>query len=207
MKAMDEKRLREIYGPAKEKAAAKILEKLDKHCVSFIENSSFVIIGTLNNQSIDLSPKGDPYGFVKVISDDLLEIPDRPGNNRIDRLLNIVKNNFISLLFLIPSVNETLRVQGEASISEDMDTRERHRLKTNVPKTVLQVKVTQAHLHCGKSMLRGGLWDPRKWPGIRPIPTLFEMIEDQTGIDCEIKDEQKILAQNKKEIYSGLNSN
>ena len=201
VKAMDEKRLREIYGPAKEKAAAKILEKLDKHCVSFIENSSFVIIGTQNNQSIDLSPKGDPYGFVKVMSDDLLEIPDRPGNNRIDGLLNIVRNNFISLLFLIPSVNETLRVQGEAVISEDMDTRERHRLKTNVPKTVLQVKVTQAHLHCGKSMLRGGLWDPRKWPGIRPIPTLFEMIEDQTGIDCEIKDEQKILAQYKKELY------
>ena len=201
VKAMDEKRLREIYGPAKEKAAAKILEKLDKHCVSFIKNSSFVIIGTLNDQSIDLSPKGDPYGFVKVMSDDLLEIPDRPGNNRIDGLLNIVRNNFISLLFLIPSVNETLRVQGEAVISEDMDTRERHRLKTNVPKTVLQVKVTQAHLHCGKSMLRGGLWDPRKWPGIRPIPTLFEMIEDQTGIDCEIKDEQKILAQYKKELY------
>ena len=201
VKAMDEKRLREIYGPAKEKAAAKILEKLDKHCVSFIENSSFVIIGTQNNQSIDLSPKGDPYGFVKVMSDDLLEIPDRPGNNRIDGLLNIVRNNFISLLCLIPSVNETLRVQGEAVISEDMDTRERHRLKTNVPKTVLQVKVTQAHLHCGKSMLRGGLWDPRKWPGIRPIPTLFEMIEDQTGIDCEIKDEQKILAQYKKELY------
>ena len=201
VKTMDERRLREIYGPAKEKAAAKILEKLDKHCVSFIENSSFVIIGTQNNQSIDLSPKGDPYGFVKVMSDDLLEIPDRPGNNRIDGLLNIVRNNFISLLFLIPSVNETLRVQGEAVISEDMDTRERHRLKTNVPKTVLQVKVTQAHLHCGKSMLRGGLWDPRKWPGIRPIPTLFEMIEDQTGIDCEIKDEQKILAQYKKELY------
>ena len=139
VKAMDEKRLREIYGPAKEKAAAKILEKLDKHCVNFIENSSFVIIGTLNNQSIDLSPKGDPYGFVKVMSDDLLEIPDRPGNNRIDGLLNIVRNNFISLLFLIHSVNETLRVQGEASISEDMDTRERHRLKTNVHKTVLHL--------------------------------------------------------------------
>ena len=198
---MDEKRLREIYGPAKEKAAAKILDKLDKHCINFIENSSFVIIGTRNDQNVDLSPKGDPHGFVKVINERFLEIPDRPGNNRIDGLLNILKNNFISLLFLIPSVNETLRVQGEAVISEDMDTRERHRLKTNVPKTVLQVQITQAHLHCGKSMLRGGLWDPRKWPGIRPIPTLFEMIEDQTGIDCEIKDEQKILAQYKKELY------
>ena len=198
---MDEKRLRELYGPAKEKAAAKILDKLDKHCINFIENSSFVIIGTRNDQNIDLSPKGDPHGFAKVINETFLEIPDRPGNNRIDGLLNILKNNFISLLFLIPSINETLRVQGEAVISEDMATRERHRLKTNVPKTVLQVKVTQAHLHCGKSILRGGLWDPRKWPGIRPIPTLFEMIEDQTGIDCEIKDEKKILAQYKKELY------
>ena len=198
---MNEKRLREIYGPAKEKAASKILNKLDRHCISFIENSSFVIIGTLNDQNIDLSPKGDPYGFVKVISKKFLEIPDRPGNNRIDGLLNIVKNNFISLLFFIPSVNETLRVQGEAIISEDLDIRERHRLKCNIPKTVLQIKVTQAHLHCGKSMLRGSLWDPKKWHNTRPIPTLFEMIEDQTGIDCEIKEEKAILAQYNKELY------
>ena len=198
---MDEKRLREIYGPAKEKAAAKILDKLDKHCINFIENSSFVIIGTRSDQNIDLSPKGDPHGFVKVINEKFLEIPDRPGNNRIDGLLNILKNNFISLLFLIPSVNETLRVQGEAVISEDMNTRERHRLKINVPKTVLQVKVTQAHLHCGKSMLRGGLWDPKKWPGMRPIPTLFEMIEDQTGIECEIKEDEDIIAQYHKDLY------
>ena len=198
---MNEKRLREIYGPAKEKAASKILNKLDRHCIGFIENSSFVIIGTLNDQNIDLSPKGDPYGFVKVVSEKFLEIPDRPGNNRIDGLLNIVKNNFISLLFFIPSVNETLRVQGEAIISEDLDIRERHRLKSNIPKTVLQIKVTQAHLHCGKSMLRGSLWDPKRWPTIRPIPTLFEMIEDQTGIDCEIKEEKAILAQYNKELY------
>ena len=198
---MNEKRLRELYGPAKEKAASKILNKLDKHCISFIENSCFVIIGTLNGQNIDLSPKGDPYGFVKVMSKKFLEIPDRPGNNRIDGLLNIVKNNFISLLFFIPSVNETLRVQGEAIISEDLDIREKHRLKSNIPKTVLQIKVTQAHLHCGKSMLRGSLWDPKKWPTTRPIPTLFEMIEDQTGIDCEIKEEKAILAQYNKELY------
>ena len=198
---MDDKRLREIYGPAKEKAASKILSKLDKHCVSFIKNSSFVVIGTLNGKNIDLSPKGDPSGFVKVINQNFVEIPDRPGNNRIDGLLNIVKNNFISLLFFIPSINETLRVQGEAIITEDLDTRERHRLKSNLPKTVLRIKVTQAHLHCGKSMLRGGLWDPKGWPPTRPIPTLFEMIEDQTGIDCEIKEEKEILAQYNKELY------
>ena len=198
---MDDKRLREIYGPAKEKAASKILSKLDKHCVSFIKNSSFVVIGTLNGKNIDLSPKGDPSGFVKVINQNFVEIPDRPGNNRIDGLLNIVKNNFISLLFFILSINETLRVQGEAIITEDLDTRERHRLKSNLPKTVLRIKVTQAHLHCGKSMLRGGLWDPKGWPPTRPIPTLFEMIEDQTGIDCEIKEETAILAQYKKELY------
>ena len=198
---MDEKRLREIYGPAKEKAASKILNKLDKHCVSFIKNSSFVIIGTQNDQNIDLSPKGDPFGFVKVINNNFLEIPDRPGNNRIDGLLNIVKNNFISLLFFIPNVNETLRVQGEAVILEDMETRQKHSLKSNIPKTVLRIKVTQAHLHCGKSILRGGLWQPTKWPSIRPIPTLFEMIEDQTGINCEIKEEEKIIAQYRRDLY------
>ena len=198
---MDEKRLREIYGPPKEKAAKKLLDKLDKHCISFIEKSSFVVIGTLNAQNIDLSPKGDPAGFVKVIGEYCLEIPDRPGNNRIDGLLNIVKNNFISLLFFIPNVNETLRVQGEAVILEDMETRQKHSLKSNIPKTVLRIKVTQVHLHCGKSILRGGLWQPTKWPSIRPIPTLFEMIEDQTGINCEIKEEKKIIAQYKKDLY------
>ena len=198
---MDEKRLREIYGPPKEKAASKILDKLDKHCISFIENSSFVVIGTLNGQNIDLSPKGDPSGFVKVIGKDCLEIPDRPGNNRIDGLLNIVKNSFISLLFFIPSVNETLRVQGKALILEDMATRQKHSLKSNIPKTVLRIKVTQAHLHCGKSTLRGYLWKPDSWPTARPIPTLFEMIEDQTGIDCEIKGDKEILAQYKKDLY------
>ena len=198
---MDEKRLREIYGPAKEKAASKILSKLDKHCISFIKNSSFVVVGTVNGQNIDLSPKGDPLGFVEVINQNFLEIPDRPGNNRIDGLLNIVKNNCISLLFFIPSINETLRVQGEAIITEDLDTRERHRLKSNVPKTVLRIKVIQAHLHCGKSMLRGGLWEPKGWPKTRPIPTLFEMIEDQTGIECEIKEENRIIDQYRKELY------
>ena len=198
---MDEKRLREIYGSPKQKAASKILDKLDKHCVNFIEKSSFVIVGTLNGQNIDLSPKGDPAGFVKVMSDDCLEIPDRPGNNRIDGLLNLVNNKFISLLFFIPSVNETLRVQGEAEISEDMKTRQRHSLQSNTPKTVLRIKITQAHLHCGKSSLRGNLWNSDNWPKSRPVPTLFEMIEDQTGIDCEIKDENKIISQYKKELY------
>ena len=174
---------------------------MGKHCISFIKNSSFVIIGILSGQNIDLSPKGDPYGFVKVISKNFLEIPDRPGNSRIDGLLNIVKNNFISLLFFIPSVNQTLRLQGEALITEGLDTRERHRLKSNIPKIVLQIKVTQAHLHCGKSTLRGSLWDPKRWPKTRPIPTLFEMIEDQTGIDCEIKEEKAIIAQYNKELY------
>ena len=202
MEVDDINALREIIAEPSPGLEAKNIPYLDTFACDFISKSPFIILSTSDEEGrCDGSPKGDAPGFVEVVDEHTLLIPDRPGNNRIDGLLNIVKNSFISLLFLIPSVNETLRVQGEAVISEDMNTRERHRLKTNVPKTVLQVKVTQAHLHCGKSMLRGGLWDPRKWPGIRPIPTLFEMIEDQTGIDCEIKDEQKILAQYKKELY------
>ena len=198
---MDEKRLREIYGPAKEKAAAKILDKLDKHCINFIENSSFVIIGTRNDQNIDLSPKGDPHGFVKVINERFLEIPDRPGNNRIDGLLNILKNNFISLLFLIPSVNETLRVQGEATISEDIDTRKRHKLKTNIPNSVCKNESYASPLTLRKINVKGRLMGFDKWPRTRPIPTLFEMIEDQTGIECEIKEDKDIIAQYHKDLY------
>ena len=109
---MDEIQLRNLYGPATEKASAKIMKSLDPHSVSFINASNFLVMGTFDGEDIDLSPKGDPKGFVKVISDDRIEIADRPGNNRIDGLLNISKSNCI-LIFFIPKVTETLRVQGK----------------------------------------------------------------------------------------------
>jgi len=198
---MDEIQLRNLYGPATEKASAKIMKSLDSHSVSFIKASNFLVMGTFDGEDIDLSPKGDPKGFVKVISEDRIEIADRPGNNRIDGLLNIADNAIISLIFFIPKVTETLRVQGKATISSDPKVLENHKLKSNLPKTVTIIKPTKVFLHCGKALLRSSLWKPGTWPDKRPIPTLYEMIEDQTGLDCEIKKEGDILEMYERELY------
>ena len=198
---MDSEQLRNLYGPATEKASAKIMKSLEPHSIKFIKASNFLVMGTFDGGDIDLSPKGDPKGFVKIISKNRLEIADRPGNNRIDGLLNIEKNSIVSLIFFIPKVAETLRVQGKATISNDAQILQNHKLKSNLPKTVTIIKPTKVFLHCGKALLRSGLWKPETWPDARPIPTLYEMIEDQTGLDCEIKKEDDILAMYQKELY------
>jgi hypothetical protein len=198
---MNKKELRDLYGEATEKASKKIMYSLDRHSISFIQEASFLIMGTFDGENIDLSPKGDPTGFVKVLSENRIEIADRPGNNRIDGLLNIIDNPFVSLLFFIPKVTETLRVQGTAEITCDSETLKAHELNSNLPKTVTVVKPTKVFLHCGKALLRSSLWKPDKWPKIRPIPTLYEMIEDQTGINCEIKEESKIIEMYESQLY------
>jgi PPOX class probable FMN-dependent enzyme len=198
---MDKSQLRNLYGPATEKASAKIMKSLDLHSVSFIKASNFLVMGTFDGEDIDLSPKGDPKGFVKVISEDRIEIADRPGNNRIDGLLNIADNAIVSLIFFIPKVTETLRVQGKATISSDPKVLENHKLKSNLPKTVTIIRPTKVFLHCGKALLRSSLWKPESWPNTRPIPTLYEMIEDQTGLNCEIKKENDIIEMYERELY------
>ena len=198
---MDEIQLRNLYGPATEKASAKIMKSLDQHSVSFIKASNFLVMGTFDGEDIDLSPKGDPEGFVKIISADRIEIADRPGNNRIDGLLNISRNAIVSLIFFIPKVTETLRVQGKATISNDKKVLENHKLKSNLPKTVTVITPTKVFLHCGKALLRSSLWKPESWPHKRPIPTLYEMIEDQTGLSCEIKKEINIIEMYERELY------
>ena len=198
---MDKDELRKLYGPATEKASKKVMESLDNHSINFIQESSFLVMGTFDGENIDLSPRGDPKGFVKVVSKDRMEIADRPGNNRIDGLLNITDHPFVSLIFFIPKVTETLRVQGRARISCDLNVLESHKLKSNLPKTVTIVEPTKVFLHCGKALLRSGLWKPDGWPQSRPVPTLYEMIEDQTGINCEIKSENEIIDMYKSELY------
>ena len=198
---MNKNKLRDLYGPATEKASAKIMKSLDVHSVQFIASSNFLVMGTFDGEDIDLSPKGDPRGFVKVLSQNRIEIADRPGNNRIDGLLNISNNSIVSLIFFIPKVTETLRVQGKATISNDPKILKNHELKSNLPKTVTIIKPTKVFLHCGKALLRSSLWKPESWPDKRPIPTLYEMIEDQTGLNCEIKKEDDILEMYERELY------
>ncbi|WP_147104525.1 pyridoxamine 5'-phosphate oxidase family protein [Tateyamaria sp. syn59] len=182
---MTPERLREIYGDVHERAAAKVIHAFDTHCRQFIEHSSFLILATSDGDALDISPKGDPAGFVTVESDTTLLLPDRPGNNRIDSLMNILAHPKVALLFLIPTVDETLRVNGTAEISEDPALREQFQVNGRSPKTVLRITAEEIYTHCGKAPMRGGLWKPDGWPSQRPVATLLDMLRDHTAIPQE----------------------
>ena len=179
---MTPEQLRALYGSPQERAAAKEITRFDKHCRQFIKHSPFVLLATSNGHDLDVSPKGDPAGFVEVESDTTLLIPDRLGNNRIDGLLNILENPKVALLFMIPTVTETLRVNGQAEITDDNEICQRFKHKDKVPLTVTRVFAEQIFSHCGKAPLRAGLWKPDSWPRTRPVATLGEIIKDHTGM-------------------------
>ena len=198
---MDSATLRKLYGPPSERASQKILPYLDKHSIKFIENSSFLILGTSNNKSLDLSPKGDPKGFIKIIDKNTIELPDRPGNNRIDGLLNILVNPKVAILFFIPNVNETLRLQGIAEILTDKKTLNMHKIRNRLPKTVTRIKIEAVGLHCGKALIRSSLWQPENWPKKRPLESLYNILEDQTGLKSLATDEEQVNKIYKKSLY------
>lgn len=198
---MSPEELRSLYGPPSQRAVEKILPNLDSHCIQFIKNSSFLILGTTNEKAIDLSPKGDPKGFVKVIDKNILELPDRPGNNRIDGLLNISINPKVALLFFITNVTETLRIQGTAEIISDKIVLDNHKIKNRLPKTVTRITIDTVGFHCGKALIRSELWQPEKWPKDRPIESLYNIIEDQTGLKSLATDEKEVNKIYEKSLY------
>ncbi|WP_299545942.1 pyridoxamine 5'-phosphate oxidase family protein [uncultured Tateyamaria sp.] len=182
---MTPERLRELYGEVHQRAAAKVITSFDQHCRQFIEHATFLVLATSDGQNLDISPKGDPAGFVTVESDTTLLLPDRPGNNRIDSLLNILAHPKVALLFLIPTVDETLRVNGTAEISDDPALCDRFQVNGRSPKTVLRITADEIYTHCGKAPMRGGLWKPDSWPSNRPVATLLEMLRDNTSLPDE----------------------
>ncbi|MCC0049008.1 MAG: pyridoxamine 5'-phosphate oxidase family protein [Tepidamorphaceae bacterium] len=196
-----EARLRELYGDPTPRAAAKVIRTLDKHCRDFIANAPFAVIATSDGTNLDASPKGDPAGFVIVEDDTHLLIPDRPGNNRIDGMLNILRNPKVALLFLIPTVNETLRINGHATIHDDPPLCEKGALNGRAPKTVLRIEVEEIFVHCGKAPLRAGLWKPESWPQARPVATLNEIVRDHTEMDVGATDQAAVDEMYAKTLY------
>lgn len=151
--------LREVIEPPSELVTAKEVNAFDDHCREFIARSPFVLIASSDRQgSIDISPKGDPAGFVQVLDDRTLAIPDRPGNHRADTFVNVVRHPFVGLIFLIPGTKNTLRVRGRATIVRDLGLRESMVVKGRVPDLALVVDLTAAYFHCAKCIIRSELW-------------------------------------------------
>jgi len=158
----------------------KELKALDGHCRSFIGKSPFVLIGSSDGAgNADVTPKGDKPGFAAILDDRTIAIPDRPGNNRLDTLENILRNPSVGLLFLIPGMNETLRVNGDARITVDAGLRERLVVDGKEPQSVVVVTVKAAYMHCAKAFMRSDLWKPDTWYDRATLPTLGQILRDQ----------------------------
>lgn len=175
--------LRVLYKSPGDGAVRKELPRLDGHCRSFIAKSPFVLIGSSDgNGNADVTPKGDRPGFAAILDDNNIAIPDRPGNNRLDTLENIVVNPAVGLLFLIPGMNETLRINGHARITADAALRERLAVDGKLPASVIVVSVKAAYMHCAKAFMRSELWKPESWLDRATLPTLGEILRDQLAL-------------------------
>lgn len=183
-------KLRALYGPAKERALKKQQSELDVHCRRYIELSPFAVLGSNgSDQRLDVSPRGGSPGFVKILDAHTLLVPDSPGNNRLDTLENIIATGRIGMLFLIPGVDETLRVNGIAELRVDPTYLDMCQSEVRRPKLVIKVSVQEAYLHCAKAFMRSKLWDPGARIERNRLPTMNQMIGDQTGIKSESEEE------------------
>lgn len=195
--------LRRVYKTAHPRAVAKELSHLDAHCKRYIGLSPFLLIGSAGHPGDfgDVSPRGEDPGFVAVLDDKTLAIPDRPGNNRLDTLENIIDNPEVGLLFLIPGVDETLRISGRAELRDDPELLERFRIKDRLPATVMVVTVRRAYLHCAKALMRSKLWDPSARIERSELPTMNQMIADQTTADGPIEDQDEMVKRYREVLY------
>lgn len=196
-----EEQLIQLYGEPSARAAAKVIDRLDRHCRQFIASSPFMVLATSDGQALDVSPKGDPAGFVQVEDDHHLIVPDRPGNNRIDGLLNLLRSPAVALISFIPSVAETLRVNGTAEIRDDEDLRQLCAQNGKLPKTVLRVRVREVFSHCGKAPLRAGLWKPETWPAERPVASLNEIVRDHSGVAVDSIEQSAVDELYRRTLY------
>src|SRR5512145_2820651 len=174
-----EQELRDLYGQPGERAVAKERPALNDDCRAFIAHSPFLVMGTAGADGrCDVSPKGDAPGFVQVLDEHHLAIPDRLGNNRLDGMRNIVENGHVGLIFLIPGREDTLRVNGRARIVRDEALLERLAMHGKRPVTALVVEVEQAFMHCARAFKRAGLWEPARWPETTEVRSMQRMVWD-----------------------------
>lgn len=173
--------LRPLYDPVRERSAAKELQALDVHAMRFINLSPFVVVASGGVDGMDASPRGGAPGFVKVLDAHTLLIPDSPGNNRLDTLQNIIHTPQVGLLFMVPGVDETLRINGAAVLSVDEAQRELCKDERRTPKLVIRVTVQASYLHCAKALMRSELWDPAHHQPRTCMPSMGEMLRDQVA--------------------------
>ena len=195
-------RLRELYRMPSHRVTDKATDRIDDIIRRFISSSPFLLLSTRNRRGgMDISPKGDPPGFVAVLDDKTLAIPDRPGNNRVDTLENLLLNPEIGLLFLIPGNGDTLRILGSAQLIRDDALQERLSVQGKPATLAIVVSVTSVFMHCPKCVIRSKLWQPDQWPDRSSVPTLAEQLVTHGHLSDTVPEMQAIIEASNKRLY------
>ena len=193
--------LRALHHAPMSRATDKVLDHLDTHCRALIELSPFCVIATQGTDGADVSPRGDPPGFVKVLNDQTVLLPDRVGNNRLDAMCNLLVNPCIGMLFLVPGMGETLRINGTARITDDASVLAGCAVQARAPKIGLVVRVEEAFLHCAKALSRSGLWDASRHIDRSVLPSYAEMLLDHVNGLTEAENARQSDVMAKRGLY------
>jgi PPOX class probable FMN-dependent enzyme len=179
--------LRAIYRPPARGPIDKVIHRLDAHCVDFLAKSPFFVLSTADADGVcDGSPKGGPPGFVEVLDDHRLGWADFAGNNRLDSFQNLVTNDRVALLFLIPGLDETLRVNGRAELVTDAELCRRFAIDGKPARVVVVVTVAEAYIHCAKALRRAALWSAESWLDPSQLPSAACIVKDHARIDAAV---------------------
>jgi PPOX class probable FMN-dependent enzyme len=186
--------LAKLYGPPVEAVTNKIIDRLDRHCRDFIACAPFVLVATGDEDgNCDVSPKGGAAGFVQVLDDRRLAIPDAPGNKLVYSLRNVVRTRRAGLLFLIPGLDETLRVNGRACLTRDPELLDRLSGAEKPPRVAIGVEVDEAFLHCAKAFRRSSLWRPDGWPEVDGLASPAQIWRDHMALDLTTQEVQEFV--------------
>ncbi len=197
-----EESLRSLYGETHALAVKKCLPALDNYCREYISRSPFICLSTQHaNGTADVSPRGDPAGFVHILDSTTIVIPDRPGNNRLDSLSNIISNPSVGLLFLVPGFDDTLRINGRAFLTRDPELLQSMAVRNREPTLAIVVEIREVFLHCAKAFRRAKLWQPESLQDRRQLPSLATIVTEQISGEAVTKSEATRLGNELEDEY------
>ncbi len=195
-----EAQFRAVSGHPNNRVLQKQLSALDQHCRTFIASCPFILVSSCDaDGNMDVSPKGDPAGFVRVLDDSTLAIPDRLGNRRADTFRNVLQNPHVGLLFLIPGKSETLRIGGTAIIVRDQWLRDEMAMSGKSADFAIVITVAEAFFHCSKCVIRSKLWDSTQWPELGGLPSLAQTMVDGGKLTQTVEEMQALIEKDARE--------
>jgi uncharacterized protein len=179
--------LGELYRPPSQVVLDKTVDRIDPTVAAFITRSPLFVLATTDGADVDASPRGGPPGFLQVVDERHVAFGDLAGNNRLDSYRNLVAHPSVGMLLLVPGLDETMRINGRATVVTDVATRERCAIDGRVPKVAVVIEVTECFLHCAKAFRRAGLWDPATWPDPEDRPSAGAILDDQLHLGVDPK--------------------